>query len=282
VSDWHTRRLPEKYSYISPGGVAEIRLLIQRATGELTHVVVPSGKISRVGVLDTVSEFFYVIAGNGDLWCSNGRDSESIALRPGRCVWVPPGVSFQYRSSSEGPLTILLGVVPMWQPSYHHPGTVQGLWEPSLPGNSEPGLQRSSTDDEAIAAEQPWGVVDLPAVANYLAPDNSEIRLLHEEPRGGLAHCQLAPGQTTDPKYHIENVEEIWFCLEGQGELWRHDHGGEYDVVQLHHGVCVDIPTGTDFQFRCTGASPLQMILCTTPAWPGAHAAIDAQARFWG
>jgi mannose-6-phosphate isomerase-like protein (cupin superfamily) len=170
--------LPKEYNYISPGGVAEIRLLIQRPAGELTHTLVPAGKVSRVGVLDTVSEFFYVLAGNGDLWCSSGRDSESIALRPGRWVWVPPSVNFQYRASSEGPMTILLGVIPMWLPSYHHPGTVQGPWEPSVPPDAEAGTPRSSASDEGGAAGQLWRMVDLPAVANYLAPDRSEIRLL--------------------------------------------------------------------------------------------------------
>ena len=56
--------------------------------------------------------------------------------------------------------------------------------------------------------------------ADYLAPDGSEIRLLPTMKGGGLCHCTLPVGKTSSPVAH-QNVEEIWYVIEGEGEVWR-------------------------------------------------------------
>ena len=64
------------------------------------------------------------------------------------------------------------------------------------------------------------------------------------------------------------SVEEIWYFLQGRGQLWR-KLGQQEEVVDVSRGVSVTIPTGAHFQFRNTGAEPLQFVLTTMPPWPG-------------
>ena len=44
-------------------------------------------------------------------------------------------------------------------------------------------------------------------------------------------------------------------------------------TTTLTHGVSIDIPVGTEFQYRCTGDAPLRFLCITMPPWPG-----DAEA----
>lgn len=108
---------------------------------------------------------------------------------------------------------------------------------------------------------------ELPEVPNYLAPDGSEIRLLLSFPRGGLAHCTLPAGATSSPVAH-KTVEEIWYFLEGRGQVWRRI-GNDEEVTEVSAGQCLAIPTGASFQFRNTGGEPLRFVISTMPEWPG-------------
>lgn len=113
---------------------------------------------------------------------------------------------------------------------------------------------------------------------DYHAPDGAEIRLLLSSERGGLCHCTLPPGQATAAKRH-RGVEEIWYVLEGQGEVWRKDSTRE-EVVAALPGTCLTIPPGTIFQFRSLGDAPLRLVISTMPPWPGAHEAMPAPGRW--
>ena len=103
---------------------------------------------------------------------------------------------------------------------------------------------------------------------NKVAFDGSDVRVLLEiEKRGGMAHFELGPGETSRPLAH-KTVDEIWFVLRGRGEMWR-KLGDQEDVVAMECGVCLSIPVGTQFQFRSIGYEPLAAIGITMPPWPG-------------
>ncbi|MBO0747151.1 MAG: cupin domain-containing protein [Acidimicrobiaceae bacterium] len=108
-----------------------------------------------------------------------------------------------------------------------------------------------------------------------VAPDGSDVRILLQLSSGSLAHFQLAPGQTSVAIHH-RTVEEIWYVTLGRGEMWRKLNDFE-STIELEPGVCLDIPTGTDFQFRTLGSEPLTAIGVTIPPWPGASEAIRSQ-----
>ena len=107
----------------------------------------------------------------------------------------------------------------------------------------------------------------LPEGVDALAPDGSEIRLLASTARGSMVHCTLPPGRVTLAVRH-RTVEEIWFCLEGEGEVWRRE-GAEEAVVPFRPGLSLSIPAGTHFQFRNPGRAPLRFVIVTMPPWPG-------------
>jgi mannose-6-phosphate isomerase-like protein (cupin superfamily) len=114
----------------------------------------------------------------------------------------------------------------------------------------------------------------LPDAADAIAPDGSEVRLLLQRPAGSMAHFELQPGRTSRAVTH-RTVEEIWFFLSGEGEMWRKQRGGPEDIVRVEPGICVTIPLGTHFQFRCVGHVPLAAVAITMPPWPG-----DREADF--
>lgn len=113
---------------------------------------------------------------------------------------------------------------------------------------------------------------------DYLAPDQSEIRLLPDVNGGGLAHCTLPAGGVSLAVVH-KTVEEIWYFLSGQGQVWRKQDTQE-EVVDVSTGVCLTIPVGTRFQFRNTGSEPLCFLIATMPPWPGPDEATRVQ-DYW-
>ena len=112
-----------------------------------------------------------------------------------------------------------------------------------------------------------------------IAPDGSEIRPLLRLGRGSLAHCTLSKGRTSYAVSH-KTIEEIWYCLQGRGQMWRRKNGTE-EVVDVGPRVSLTIPTGTHFQFRNTGGEPLRFVIATMPPWPGDDEAIRVPGR-WG
>lgn len=111
-----------------------------------------------------------------------------------------------------------------------------------------------------------------------LAPDGSEIRLLSSTSRGSMVHCTLNPGEVSMPVAH-RTVEEVWYFLEGTGQVWRR-FGDEERVVDVAPGVSLSIPVGAHFQFRTTGQSPLRFLIFTIPPWPGEDEAYRVPGRW--
>jgi mannose-6-phosphate isomerase-like protein (cupin superfamily) len=122
----------------------------------------------------------------------------------------------------------------------------------------------------------------LPAVHDDVAPDGSLVRLLASLPQGGMAHFELAAGETSRPEKHL-TVSEIWFVMKGLGRMWRRQNGAEPREIDLRPGVCLTIPVGTAFQFRNTGREALGAIGVTMPPWPGktSHPEICQAAVVW-
>lgn len=119
----------------------------------------------------------------------------------------------------------------------------------------------------------------LPKEHDYLAPDTSEIRLLLHMKGGGLAHCTLPPRGVSSAVKH-KTVEELWYFIQGHGQVWRKRENRE-EVVDVGPDTCVAIPTGTHFQFRNTGADPLCFVIATMPPWPGEQEAVRVHDH-WG
>ena len=115
-------------------------------------------------------------------------------------------------------------------------------------------------------------LIHLPERYDLLAPDGSEIRLLSAAKAGSMVHCTLPPGAVSKAVRH-RTVEEIWFFLQGRGQVWRR-RGDEETTVEVGPGVSLTIETGDHFQFRNSGIEDLCFIIATMPPWPGEHEAV--------
>jgi len=102
-----------------------------------------------------------------------------------------------------------------------------------------------------------------------IAPDGSEVRLLVRCREGSMAHFQLPPGETSVAVAH-RTLEEMWYFLSGEGEMWRRsERSGEDETVAIRAGTAITIPNHTHFQFRSFGSQPLEAVGATMPEWPG-------------
>jgi mannose-6-phosphate isomerase-like protein (cupin superfamily) len=125
---------------------------------------------------------------------------------------------------------------------------------------------------------KPFDTKNLPPVEDVIAPDGSEVRVLLALMGGSMAHFQLQAGRVARAVRH-KTVEEIWYFLSGQGEIWRRD-GTHEETAPVSAGVCVTIPVGTTFQFRASPNGPLAAIAITMPPWPGEDEA-EIVAGMW-
>jgi mannose-6-phosphate isomerase-like protein (cupin superfamily) len=116
-------------------------------------------------------------------------------------------------------------------------------------------------------------VMTLPSGVDVVAPDGSEVRVLLSLSRGSMAHFRLPSGQVSLAVRH-RTVEEIWYILSGNGEMWR-SVGDQQGIIALAPGLCLTIPIGVGFQFRSHGDEPLAAVAITMPPWPG-----DGEAEF--
>lgn len=123
-----------------------------------------------------------------------------------------------------------------------------------------------------------FDTMNLPARPDTIAPDGSEVRILLGLDRGGMAHFALEAGQTSKAIIH-RTVEEIWFFVSGQGEMWR-EQDGRSRVVDVQAGTCLTIPLGTRFQFHAFGKEPLSAIGVTMPPWPGEAEAVIVDGKW--
>jgi mannose-6-phosphate isomerase-like protein (cupin superfamily) len=127
-------------------------------------------------------------------------------------------------------------------------------------------------------ADQRFDTRQLPEVPDAIAPDGSDVRELLRLGRGSMAHFELAPGRVSRAVAH-RAVEELWYILAGQGQMWRRQ-GERQQTVPLRPGTCLSIPAGTHFQFRADTAGPLVAVGVTMPPWPGDDEAHDVPGEW--
>jgi mannose-6-phosphate isomerase-like protein (cupin superfamily) len=126
-----TRPLPETAEARSPAG-AEIRYLMHGTTGDMIHSTVPPGQVNRATVHATVSEFWYVLSGEGAIWRRHEGAEQVTALTPGISIDIPVGTAFQYRCTGTGALQFLCVTMPPW-PGEVEATRIEGPWVPNAP-----------------------------------------------------------------------------------------------------------------------------------------------------
>jgi mannose-6-phosphate isomerase-like protein (cupin superfamily) len=59
---------------------------------------------------------------------------------------------------------------------------------------------------------------------DVVAPDGSDVRVLLQLARGGMAHFELGARRVSRAVAH-HSVDEIWYILRGRGQMWRRQAG---------------------------------------------------------
>jgi mannose-6-phosphate isomerase-like protein (cupin superfamily) len=122
--------VPEKPDAKSPAG-ADIRFLMDGPTGNMIHSSVPPRQTNRATVHATVSEFWFVLKGHGEIWRDDGEESCVMALVPDTSIDIPVGTAFQYRNVGDHVLEFICIAMPPW-PGESEARFVKGIWEPTV------------------------------------------------------------------------------------------------------------------------------------------------------
>ena len=104
------------------------------------------------------------------------------------------------------------------------------------------------------------------AISAYQTMDGSEIReLMHPDKHGNakqsLAEATVHPGQETLLHKHLR-TEELYHITAGRGLMTLGEQPFEVNV-----GDTVCIPPGTPHCIANTGAEPLRVLCCCSPAY---------------
>jgi mannose-6-phosphate isomerase-like protein (cupin superfamily) len=124
-----TTTLPDRPDAKSPAG-ADIRFLMDGPAGNMIHSTVPPHQVNRATVHATVSEFWYVLEGHGEIWRDDGVESDVTDLLPGTSIDIPVGTSFQYRNVADVDLAFICVSMPPW-PGDSEATHVEGPWAPT-------------------------------------------------------------------------------------------------------------------------------------------------------
>jgi len=125
-----TSMLPKHPDSKSPAG-ADIRYLMGSERGNIIHSTVPPHQINKATVHATVSEFWYILEGHGEIWRDDGKDSSITDLIPGTSIDIPVGTAFQYRNISDVDLKFICVTMPRW-PGDSEATFVGGKWQPTI------------------------------------------------------------------------------------------------------------------------------------------------------
>ena len=122
--------LPIQPDAKSPAG-ADIRFIMDGTTGNMIHSTVPPGQINRATVHSTVSEFWYILEGHGEIWRKVGAEERITTLTSGVSIDIPKGTAFQYRNVGTEPLKFICISMPPW-PGDQEASHLDGAWAPTI------------------------------------------------------------------------------------------------------------------------------------------------------
>lgn len=124
-----TLHISSDFEHASPAG-AEVRLLNQNEHGGMAHCTLKEGIVSKAVSHRTVSEFWHVLSGEGQIWRKDESNELITELKAGVSIDIPVGTSFQYRSN-KGDLVFICVTMPPWSGSDEAYYVESGAWQPS-------------------------------------------------------------------------------------------------------------------------------------------------------
>jgi mannose-6-phosphate isomerase-like protein (cupin superfamily) len=144
IRSFETNLLPATRDAVAPDG-SDVRVLLATTRGSLAHFELAPDETSVAVRHRSVEEIWYFLRGRGEMWRRLGGHEQTVEVRPGLCVTIPPGTAFQFRArgerarvgavgdwtSGEEPLTAIGATMPPW-PGAGEAVIVDGPWEPTV------------------------------------------------------------------------------------------------------------------------------------------------------
>ena len=124
--DFTTVALSSAVRVTAPDG-SQVDILSACARGSMARFSLGAGRVSKAVRHHTVEELWYIVAGSGEMWRSDGTNSQIVALSPGVSLSIAAGVSFQFRSHGPGALEAIGVTMPPW-PGMDEAAFVPGAW----------------------------------------------------------------------------------------------------------------------------------------------------------
>ena len=108
-----TVRLPDSKTVVAPDG-SRIHELVTVPGGSMVHCTLPKGAVTMAVVHATVDEVWYFLAGKGQVW-RRREDAESVVdVEPGVSLNIECGTHFQFRSTGDQDLQLVIVTMPPW------------------------------------------------------------------------------------------------------------------------------------------------------------------------
>jgi mannose-6-phosphate isomerase-like protein (cupin superfamily) len=130
-----TQSLENAPVVIAPDG-STVRPLCQLSgLGSFAHFQLEPGEVTKAVSHATVQEIWYIIGGAGRMWRhQQGHEPTIENLRPGICLTIPLGTTFQFRADSpDEPLQVVAVTMPPWPAGGEEEARPeQGCWTPVL------------------------------------------------------------------------------------------------------------------------------------------------------
>jgi mannose-6-phosphate isomerase-like protein (cupin superfamily) len=130
-SRFSTVELPLDPTAIAPDGL-EVRELLRVRGGSTAHFQLTGGRTGRAVRHHTIDEIWYVVRGRGEMWREVDGESEVTVLRPGTCVTILAGTSFQIRAMGRDPLEAIGFTTPPWPGEEEATLLEEGRWQPDV------------------------------------------------------------------------------------------------------------------------------------------------------
>jgi mannose-6-phosphate isomerase-like protein (cupin superfamily) len=118
-------------------------------------------------------------------------------------------------------------------------------------------------------------IVNIEDTEPFITKDGSQIRELLSHRNSGIRKQSLAearvPAGTTTVRHHHPNTEEIYFIIEGAGEMTI---GDETRLVGA--GDAIAIPPGASHFISNPGPSELRFLCCCAPGYEHKDTVLEA------
>ena len=126
---FETGLYPHDNPVAAPDG-SVIHELVRSEPASMVHASLPPNAVARAVRHRTVTELWYVLEGEGEIWRSRDAEAAVTQLVPGVALTIPVGTSFQFRAASQGELRVVIVTAPPW-PGADEADAVDGPWEPA-------------------------------------------------------------------------------------------------------------------------------------------------------